>query len=113
MGLENIDGEVYFPRRAGAKISRTSLVITLCAILGLLVSLMLTMTENYNSVQQSATAITANTPELATTNTTSLTTSTTPPTIEPTPAAPMSSPMNSQSPIMPFPTLLCQQSAVL
>ena len=113
MGLENIDGEVYFPRRAGAKISRTSLVITLCVILGLLGSLMLTMTENYNSVQQSATAITANTPELATTNTTSLTTSTTSPTNEATPAAPKSSPMNSQSPILPFPTLLWEQIAVL
>ncbi len=106
MGLENIDGEVYFPRRAGAKISRTSLVITLCAILGLLGSLMLTMTENYNSVQQSATAITANTPELATTSTTS-------PTNKATPAAPKSSPMNLQSPILPFPTLLWEQIAAL
>lgn len=106
MGLENIDGEVYFPRRAGAKISRTSLVITLCAILGLLGSLMLTMTENYNSVRQSATAITANTPELATTSTLS-------PTNRATPAAPKSSPMNLQLPILPFPTLLWEQIAAL
>src|SRR3989440_11161807 len=102
MGLENIDGQVYFPRRAGAKISRTSLVITFCAILGLLGSLMLTMTENYNSVQQSATAITAHTPELATTSTTS-------PTNKATPAAPI----NLQSPILPFPTLLWEQIATL
>src|SRR5947209_18283725 len=109
MGLENIDGEVYFPRRAGAKISRTSLVITLCAILGLLGSLMPTMTENYNSVQQSATAITANTPELATTNTTSLTTSTTSATTSATPAATNSSPTTSHSPILPCPTLVRAQ----
>lgn len=108
MDIENIDSQVYYPRRAGTKISRTSLVITLCAILGLLGSLLLTMVENYTSVQQSTTTNTTNIPELATTGTT--------PTVSPlykmTPA-PESSPMNLQSPILPFPTLLWEQIAAL
>src|SRR5438067_1063706 len=109
MGIENIDGQVYYPRRAGATISRTSLVITLCAILGLLGSLLLTMTKNYTSAQQSATTITTNAPELATTGTTP----TVSPTYKATPAAPKSSPANLQSPILPFPTLLWEQIAAL
>lgn len=109
MDLENIDRQGYYPRRAGAKISRTSLVITLCAILGLLGSLLLTMTENYTSVQQSATTITTNDPDLVATGTTSAIS----PTYKTTPAVPKTSPTNLQLPILPFPTLLWEQIAAL
>jgi peptidoglycan-N-acetylglucosamine deacetylase len=104
MGIEGIESQVVYPRRSARRINRTSLVVTLCAILGLLGSLMLTMTENLSSIKLNNASITTDT--TGTSGQTTLTSAA-------ASALPKSSLVNAQSPIVPFPTLLWQQIAVL
>ena len=104
MNIESIESQVFYLRGTTRKINRTSLVITLCAILGLLGSLMLTMTENVSSIKANNTSITT-----VTTRTSEQTTIAAAAAL----ASSASSLTNAQSPILPFPSLLWQQIAAL
>lgn len=104
MNIESIESQVFFLRGTTRKINRTSLVITLSAILGLLGSLMLTMTENVSSIKPNNTSITTNTTG---------TSGQTPLISAAASALSEASSVNAQSPIVPFPSLLWQQIAAL
>ncbi|GAC1387910.1 MAG: hypothetical protein NVSMB33_17560 [Ktedonobacteraceae bacterium] len=104
MNIESIESQVFYLRGTTRKINRTSLVITLCAILGLLGSLLLTMTENVSSIKPNDTSITIDTTGNSE-QTTLISAAAS--------ALSASSSANAQSPISPFPGLLWQQIAVL
>ncbi len=104
MSIESIESQVFYLQGTTRKINRTSLVVTLCAILGLLGSLMLTMTENVSSIKLNNSSITTDT--TGTSRQTTLISAA-------ASALSESSSANAQSPILPFPTLLWQQIAVL
>jgi len=106
MGMQDIDSQVFFPRRPGARMNRTSLVVTLCAILGLLGSLTLSTMKPLTVPQSNESTIPVEATGLATSPFVT-------PTNRLTPATPESSPNNMQSPIQPFPTLMWQQIAAL
>ena len=101
MGIQDIDSRVFLARRSKTRMNRPSLVITLCAILGLLGSLALATT----------TTLTLTKPNTAVATTLATTHNGTPQS-KPT-GRPTSPSTNTQSPILPFPTLLWQQIAVL
>ena len=86
--------------------NRTSLVVTLCAILGLLGSLTLSTMKPLTVPQSNESTIPVEATGLATSPFVT-------PTNRLTPATPESSPNNMQSPIQPFPTLMWQQIAAL
>lgn len=98
MDIQDKDSQVFSPRRTGKRIKRTSLVVTLCAILGLLGALALSTIKPLTLPLSKEGII----PAQATLLTRS-------------PIAKKTQPIpNSiQSPIQPFPTLLWQQIAAL
>jgi peptidoglycan-N-acetylglucosamine deacetylase len=106
MGIQEIDSQVFFAQRSKTRMNRTSLVITLCAILGLLGSLALSTTTILTVTNTNESSITIDATSLATAHSGT-------PQIRPTPVKPESSPTNTQSPIQPFPALLWQQIAAL
>lgn len=105
MGIQDIDSRVFLARRSKTRMNRPSLVITLCAILGLLGSLALATTTTLTLTKPNAGTVTAEATALATTHNGT-------PQSRPT-GRPTSPSTNTQSPILPFPTLLWQQIAVL
>ena len=101
MGIQDIDSRVFLARRSKTRMNRPSLVITLCAILGLLGSLALATTTTLTLTKPNTTGATAmSTTQNGTPQSRQTGRLTTPST-------------NTQSPILPFPTLLWQQIAAL
>src|SRR5438034_11020403 len=106
MGTQDICSQVFFPRRPGARMNRASLVVTLCAILGLLGSLTLSTMKPLTVPQSNESTIPVEATGLATSPFVT-------PTNRLTPATPESSPNNMQSHIHPFPSFMGQQIAAL
>ncbi len=106
MGIQEIDSQVFFAQRSKTRMNRTSLVITLCAILSLLGSLALASTANLTGTKTNKSAITIDATALAKAHTGT-------PQNRPTPEQSKSPLTNTQSPIQPFPALLWQQIAAL
>ncbi len=100
MGIQNIDSRVFFARRSKTRMYRPSLVITLCAILGLLGSLALATTTTLTLTNPNQGTVTTGATALSTTQNRTTGRSASPST-------------NTQTPILPFPTLLWQQIAAL
>lgn len=108
MSIESIESQICYPRGSARKINRTSLVIILCAILALLGSFMLTITENVSGIKPSNPSVTTNPTEQ-----TMVARASTPATNQPVLTSSETSPTIPQPPILPFPTLLWQQVATL
>jgi Polysaccharide deacetylase len=106
MGIQEIHSQEFFAQRSKTRMNRTSLVITLCAILGLLGSLALASTANITAPKTNESAITIDATALAKAHTGT-------PQNGPTPGQTKSPLTNTQSPIQPFPALLWQQIAAL
>ena len=100
MGIQEIDSRVFFARRSKTRMYRPSLVITLCAILGLLGSLALATTTTLTLTNPNQGTVTTGATALSTTQNRTTGRSASPST-------------NTQTPILPFPTLLWQQIAAL
>jgi peptidoglycan-N-acetylglucosamine deacetylase len=106
MGIQDVDSRVFFARHSKTRMNRPSLVITLCAILGLLGSLALATTTTLTLTKPNEGTVTVGATALATAqNGTPQSRSTT--------GRLTSTSTNIQSPILPFPTLLWQQIAAL
>ena len=113
MSIQDYESEALYPRHLHTGMHRSTMILALCAILGLIGSLILTVASSHiDSHTAAANAVTYTATQWALTHALTPQTQSTQGTLTPTPTGSTTT-TSSTSPITPFPPLLWQQIAAL